>query len=137
MADYPNNQKIPVATLIEKESANGNRYFIGPYGNAKAVLFRDRRDAPDGSPVWTLYVQDSGREPWHPAGPDDGSGRNDAREGGESRQDAPAASAEPMAANTGHVGQRGSYGGHSGRPRPTGDAAKRVALHAQAPRGRD
>jgi hypothetical protein len=47
---------VPLATLYERESAKGTRYFTGRLGLAKLVMFPGDATA-DGTPTWNLLIQ--------------------------------------------------------------------------------
>ncbi len=49
---------VKLGRMFEKTSANGNRYFTGRLGAARLLLFRNKEDAEDGSPIWNVFVQD-------------------------------------------------------------------------------
>ena len=53
---------VPLAGLYENTSKNGNRYFSGYMGKARIVMF-EARDAKDGEPGWTLFVQERPEKP--------------------------------------------------------------------------
>jgi len=60
---------VPLAGLYENTSARtGAVYFVGYLGKAKLVMLK-ARDAKEGEPAWTLYVQE--RQP-KPAGSSEG-----------------------------------------------------------------
>lgn len=53
---------VPLAGLYENTSKNGNRYFSGYLGKARVVMF-EARDAKEGEPGWTLFVQERPEKP--------------------------------------------------------------------------
>lgn len=53
---------VPLAGLYENTSKNGNRYFSGYLGKARVVMF-EARDAKEGEPGWTLFVQERPQKP--------------------------------------------------------------------------
>lgn len=53
---------VPLAGLYENTSKNGNRYFSGYLGKARVVMF-ENREAKDGEPGWTLFVQERAEKP--------------------------------------------------------------------------
>ncbi len=50
--------KIRLATLYEKTSTRGNRYFVGRLGAARIMLFEDKF-ADGDDPAWHLCLQES------------------------------------------------------------------------------
>ena len=51
------SHKVHLATLFEKVSAKGNRYYYGRLGAASVVMFLDER-SESADPKWQLYVQE-------------------------------------------------------------------------------
>ncbi|MBX3516742.1 MAG: hypothetical protein KF815_07335 [Rhodospirillales bacterium] len=62
MSDRTNAPLVPLAGLYENTSKNGNRYFSGFLGKARVVMF-ENRDAKEGEPGWTLFVQERQEKP--------------------------------------------------------------------------
>ena len=58
---------VKLASVYENTSQRGTRYFVGYLGAAKLVML-PAKDAKDGEPGWTLFVQE------RPAKPGTGSG---------------------------------------------------------------
>lgn len=61
---------ITAARLFEKQSAGGNRYFVGRWGGCRVLVLKSRETAPDGTVIWSLCLQEAPK----PAG-DDGARR--------------------------------------------------------------
>ena len=53
---------VPLAGLYENTSKNGNRYFSGYLGKARVVMLEDK-NAKEGEPGWTLFVQERPQKP--------------------------------------------------------------------------
>jgi hypothetical protein len=75
MSSPNDRRKVKFATLYERISQKGMRYFGGPSGDMQLVMFPDK-PADDGTPRWTLFVEerDPSRRPGgttrqHEAGP--------------------------------------------------------------------
>ena len=52
--------QIQICNLYEKTSQSGNKYFVGRWGGARVLLFRDRNsEQSEGSdPIWNLLLQE-------------------------------------------------------------------------------
>jgi hypothetical protein len=53
----PSSPKVQVATLYEKTSASGNRYFYGYLGAARVVMLLDTK-TDNTDPTWQLFVSE-------------------------------------------------------------------------------
>lgn len=60
-----NGEKVKIARLFEKTSASGNLYFTGRMGQARVLLFRDKKSEAEGE--WALFVQAINDESQKPA----------------------------------------------------------------------
>ena len=49
---------IKAASLWEKTSAAGNRYFIGRLGGARILILENRSRGAEGEPDWQLFFCD-------------------------------------------------------------------------------
>jgi hypothetical protein len=52
-----NDRLVRLATLYERTSRKGTRYFSGYLGDVSIVMFTDK-PADDGTPRWNLFVQE-------------------------------------------------------------------------------
>lgn len=58
-----NGPLVPLAGMYENTAkASGQTYFTGYLGKAKLVMLK-ARDAKDGEPGWTLFVQERAPKP--------------------------------------------------------------------------
>ena len=69
MAERSNGPMVKMASVYENVSQRGTRYFVAYMGAAKLVML-PAKDAKEGEPTWTLFVQE---RPAKPAG--SGGGR--------------------------------------------------------------
>lgn len=49
---------VPLTTMTERESKNGNRYFSGLLGNATLLLFRNPDGDSEYGESWNLLIQE-------------------------------------------------------------------------------
>ena len=50
--------KVRLATVRERTSASGNRYFSGFLGDASVLMFRDSDADNEWGEAWAVYVQE-------------------------------------------------------------------------------
>ncbi len=53
-----NEPMIKLASLYEKTSQKGNRYFIGRLNGARLLMFQKTDKQQESDPDWILYVQE-------------------------------------------------------------------------------